>query len=166
MAAVALPPGCRSSKSRTGWIVTKRRSSDGSGARPVISLRQEKAGSSPFARSSKASAMAASAGLRLSSVAFPRCTPSIDSDNVRRTPRSVGSAARVPRKGCAVISSAVLRRTSSTVRKRMPFRAKNWPPSGRLMVRITSERGERSFTSAAAASSAASGVAASTTAMS
>ena len=102
--------------------------------------------------------MATTAGLRSSSSAFPRRTPSIDCDKVRRTPRSVGSAARVPRKGWALISSAVSRRTSSTERKRTPFLAKNSPPSGRLTVRITSERGERSFTSASAASSAASGV--------
>ena len=162
---VALPPGSRASKSRTGWMSTKRRSSEGFGARPVISLRHEKAGLSPFARRSRASAMATTAGLRSSSSAFPRRTPSIDCDKVRRTPRSVGSAASVPRKGWALISSAVSRRTSSTERKRTPLRAKNSPPSGRLMLRITSERGERSLTSASAASSAASGVVASTTAM-
>jgi len=99
MASVALPPGCRSSKSSIGWMFTKRRKSDGSGARPVISLRQEKAGSFPVSRSSKASAMATRAGLMSSSFDFPRRTPSIDCDKVRRTPRSVGSAERVPRKG-------------------------------------------------------------------
>ena len=35
-----LPPGCRSPKCRTGWMSTKRRSSEGSAARPVISVRQ------------------------------------------------------------------------------------------------------------------------------
>ena len=165
MTAVALRPGCRSSKSSTGWMFTNRRSSDGSGARPVISLRQEKAGSFPFAMSSRASAIATSAGLRSSSFDFPRPIPSIDCDKVRRTPRSVGSEARVPRKGWAAISSAVLRRTSSVVRKRMPFRAKNSPPSGWVTVRMTSEQLERSFTNASAASPAASGVVASITAM-
>ena len=107
--AVALRPGCRSSKSRTGWMFTNRRRSEGSGARPVISLRQEKAGIFPCARSSSASASAVSAGLRSSSFAFPRRTPSSDCDSVRNTPRSVGSAASVPRKGCAEMRSAVVR---------------------------------------------------------
>ena len=146
-------------------MFTKRRSSDGSGVRPVIKPRQEKVGCFSSARSSKASAIAASAGLRSLSFDFPRRTPSIDCDNVRRTPRSVGSAASVPRKGWAAIRSAASRRTSSSVRKRMPFRAKNSPPSGRVTVRITSERGARSSKSALLASSAASGVVASMTAM-
>ena len=69
-----------------------------------------------------------------------------------------------PRKGSALINWAMSRRTSSTVSKRIPLRAKN-SPSGRLTVRITSVRGESALTSAPAASSAASGVVASTTAM-
>ena len=165
MAFVAAPPGWRSPKLRTGWMFTNRRSSDGSGARPVISLRQEKAGRLPSARRSRASAIAVTAGLRSSSVDFFRRTPSIDCDRAPRTPRNVGSAASVPRKGSALINSAVSRRTSSTVWKRKPLRAKNSPPSGRLIVRITSDRSVSASTNAAAASSAASGVVESTTAM-
>ena len=45
------------------------------------------------------------------------------------------------------------------------MRAKNSPPSGRVMVRITSDRLESALTSASAASSAASGVVASMTAI-
>ncbi len=76
--AVALPPGCRSPKSRTGSMFTKRRSSEGLGGRPAISSRQEKGGVLPCARSSNASASAAKAGSRSSSFAFPRRTPSSD----------------------------------------------------------------------------------------
>ncbi len=165
MAAVALRPGCRSSKSRTGWILMKRRSSEDSGVRPVINLRQENAEYFPPDRVSSASAISVSAGLRSSSFVLPRRNPSIDWDNVRRTPRNVGSAESVPRNGCAPMRSLASRRTSSRERKRTPFRAKNSPPSGRETVRITSVWRERSFASVSAASSAASGVAASTTAM-
>jgi len=48
----------------------------------------------------------------------------------------------------------------------MPLRSKNSPPSGRLTLRIRSDLDAISLTSASAASSTASGVAASMTAMS
>ena len=101
--------------------------------------------------------------LRASS--FPTRTPSIDCEIAPRTPCSVGSAASVPRKGSALINCAISLRTSSTDLKRMPLRAKNSPPSGRVTVRIRSDCGASASASAAAASSAASGVVASTTAM-
>ena len=59
-------------------MLTNRRSSEGSGAWPVISRRQEKAGCLPCATPSRASAIAVTAGLMPSSVVFPRRTPSID----------------------------------------------------------------------------------------
>ena len=87
-----------------------------------------------------------------SSLAFPRRTPSSDCDSVRKTPRSVGSAANVPRKGCA--------RSSRTCRGAprpdcgsgfLPLEIRcqrRW-----LIVRITSDRGESSFTSASSGTS-------------
>ena len=165
MAFVAAPPGWRSPKLRTGWMFTNRRNSDGSGARDVISFRQEKGGRLPSARRSRASAIAVTAGLRSSSVVFFRRSPSIDCEMAPRMPRNVGSAASVPRKGSALINAAVSRRTSSMVSKRMPLRAKNSPPSGRLIMRTTSGRGVSASTNAVAASSAASGVVESMTAM-
>ena len=146
-------------------MLTNRRSSEGSGGWPVISRRQEKAGCLPCATPSRASAIAVTAGLMPSSVVFPKRTPSIDCESAPRTPCRVGSAASVPRKGSALISCAISLRTSSTDLKRMPLRAKNSPPSGRLTVRIRSDWGASALASAAAASSAASGVVASTTAM-
>ena len=119
-------------------MLTNRRSSEGSGAWPVISRRQENAGCFPSATRSSALAMAVTAGLMPSSVVFPRRTPSIDCEIAPRTPCSVGSAARVPRNGCALINCAMSLFTSSTDLKRMPLRAKNSPPSGRVTVRITS----------------------------
>ena len=161
--AVALPPGSRSAKSSTGRMLTNRRSSEGLAARPAISVRHENAGVLPFASASSASPIAASAGRMSSSLARPSRTPSSDCDSVRTTPRSVGSAASVPRNGCAEIRSAVFWRTSSTLRNRTPFFSKN-SPSMRSIVWITSDRGASALTSASAASSAASGVVASITA--
>ena len=146
-------------------MFTNRRSSEGSGAWPVISRRQENAGCFPCATLSRASAIAVTAGLMPSSVVFPRRTPSIDCEIAPRTPCRVGSAASVPRKGSALINWAMSLRTSSTDLKRMPLRAKNSPPSGRVTVRITSDWGASASASAEAASSAPSGVVASTTAM-
>ena len=72
------------------------------------------------------------AGLMSSSVVFLSRTPSSDCEMAPRTPRSVGSAASVPKKGSALISSSMLRCTSATLRNRIPLRAKNSPPSGRV----------------------------------
>ena len=81
-----------------------------------------------------------------------------------RTPRKLGSAARVARNGSALMSWAVSLRTSATDRNRIPSRAKNGPPSGRLTVWMRSFRVSSAFARAEAASSAPSAVFASTTA--
>ena len=54
-----------------------------------------------------------------------------------KIPRKLGSRASVPRKGSALINWSMFFRTSSTLRNRIPLRAKNSPPSGRLIARIT-----------------------------
>ncbi len=146
-------------------MLTNRRRSDGSGARPEISRRQEKVGCLPCSTFSRVSAIATTAGRISSSVVFLSRTPSSDCEMAPRIPRSVGSRASVPRKGSALISSFILRCTSSTLRNRIPLRAKNSPPSGRVMVRIMSFRSMRALTNASAASSAASGVLPSMTAI-
>ena len=87
-------------------MLTKRRRSEDSGARPVMSLRQEKAGRLPWATASSASEMAAIAGSMSSSVVFPSRRPSIDCEIAPRTPRNVGSAESVPRNGSALMSWA------------------------------------------------------------
>ena len=121
-------------------MLTKRRRSEVSGSRPVMSLRQEKDGRSPRRTASSAPAMAAIAGFMSSSVVFPSRRPSVDCEMAPSTPRKLGSAASVPRNGSALMSWAVSRLTSSTERNSTPLRAKKGPPSGRVTVRMRSVR--------------------------
>ena len=118
-------------------MLTNRRRSDGSGARPEISRRQEKAGCWPCSTFSSASAMPETAGSMSSNVVFLSRTPSSDCEIAPRIPRKVGSRASVPKKGSALINWSMFLRTSSTLRNRTPLRAKNSPPSGRVTLRIT-----------------------------
>ena len=162
IAAVALPPGARSAKSRTGRMITKRRNSEGFAARPAISVRHEKAGVLPSTKACSASAIAE----RRPQVVQLGPAKANAFERLRQRAQHAAEArirSSVPRNGCAEIRSAVLRRTSSRLRNRMPLRSKN-SPSTRSTVPSTSDRGASSFTSASAAWSAASGVAASITA--
>ena len=131
IAATARAPGSRAPKSSTGCTRMKRRSSRGSGARPMISVRHEKFGSCPALIESSASANAARGRARSSNLICPRRTPSSTSDSASITPRNDGSAASVPSSGCAAMICCVVRATSSVGANSKPARLKNGPPSGR-----------------------------------
>ena len=141
----------------------KRRSSRGAGTLPVNKLCHEKAGTCSATTASNASANPANGCASCSTIAGSCSTPSNISDSESISPRSVGSAAKVPSRGCAAINCCVVRATSAVDSNRRPARSKNGPPSGRHTARYLpgwlDNRRARVFV----ASSASSGVAPSTT---
>ena len=118
----------------------------------------------PASTPSKASARPFTGASTSASLASPELTPCASVVSVCATPRSEGSAARGPRKGCAWISWAVVSRTCGSDWNSRPSLAKKGPPSGRRTVSNALASCERRADSLAAPDSASSSVAPSTTA--